>query len=417
MKRKLLKQILNEWQSNLWLAIELLIVGVVIWYLADGIYVRLAKRAEPLGFDTEHCYLIGCDILSEKSPDFVAGKSWKEDNKDLAGLLERLRLRPEIEAVALGNNSYPYNGSNSGTVMKVDTFTTIGYPIRRWVTPDFVRVFRYRGSNGETPEQLAEILTRESNVFLASENLFDHYGKGKVKEFVGRKFYDGNISDSLRLAATLDIVRYDDFDEREFTTSVVMPIPVDYYNYGVNELVVRVKDNMDDNFAEKLMDDAWSKFHVGNFYLSSVKSFKDIRRQFHRGDYNDMRNSIIGAAFLMLNIFLGLLGTFWFRTQQRVGEIAIRKVNGATRSDIFCRLIGEGELLLLVTIPFALAIEYLLTRFELNSFYQRVYFEPTRFFTCALISWSLMAIMIVAGIVIPAYRAMKVQPAVALMDE
>ncbi len=30
MKRKLLKQIANEWQSNVWLGLELLNIGVVV---------------------------------------------------------------------------------------------------------------------------------------------------------------------------------------------------------------------------------------------------------------------------------------------------------------------------------------------------------------------------------------------------
>ena len=38
----------------------------------------------------------------------------------------------------------------------------------------------------------------------------------------------------------------------------------------------------------------------------------------------------MGMGFLLLNIFLGLLGTFWFRTQQRRSEIALHKAHGAT---------------------------------------------------------------------------------------
>ena len=50
----------------------------------------------------------------------------------------------------------------------------------------------------------------------------------------------------------------------------------------------------------------------------------------------------MGMGFLLLNIFLGLLGTFWFRTQQRRSEIALHKVHGASDMSIFTRLISEG---------------------------------------------------------------------------
>lgn len=56
----------------------------------------------------------------------------------------------------------------------------------------------------------------------------------------------------------------------------------------------------------------------------------------------------MGMGFLLLNIFLGLLGTFWFRTQQRRSEIALHKAHGASDMSIFVRLISEGLLLLLL---------------------------------------------------------------------
>lgn len=190
----------------------------------------------------------------------------------------------------------------------------------------------------------------------------------------------------------------------------------DDYIY-LNELVVRVRDNMDHDFIENLMKDAPTTLRSGNYFISSVQSFDDIR-EIHQRDYDaDLRNYFIGAAFLALNIFLGLLGTFWFRTQQRVPEIAIRKANGATRSDIFRRVISEGELILLLVTPFAAAIDWGLTRMELNTYYHGTYFEPVRFISCLLIAWGLMALMIFLGTVIPANRAMNTAPAKALGEE
>lgn len=416
MKRKLLKQISNEWQSNVWLAVELLIVSVVIWYIADEVYTKYATYNEPRGFDTEHCYLLSFDMLSEKSPDYVPYESVERQNDDLVALVNRLKTRPEIEAVGLGQNAYPYNGSNSGTILTVDTFSSNGYCVRRYVSPDFIKVFKYRGVNGETPEQLADMLAKNPHLFLASDNLLRHQGVEHLDAFVGREFSNEANRDTLELGAAIEVVRYSDFSQGFYSVSMVWAFPEKYY-YHLNELVVRVKDNMDKDFAENIMADSWKSLRVGNYYISSVKSFDDIRDQFQRSEYNDMRNSIAGVSFLLLNIFLGLLGTFWFRTQQRVSEIAIRKVNGATSGDVFRRMIGEGELLLLLVVPLAAVLDYALTYFELNSNYGGAYFEPVRFTMCVLISWGLMALMVALGIAIPAYKAMKLQPAQALSEE
>ena len=80
--------------------------------------------------------------LTDKSPDY------RPDSKtadDIRTLVDRLRHRPEVEAVSLSQNSYPYNGSNSSDPVEYDTLRTNSYVVRRLVTPDFVRVFRYRG--------------------------------------------------------------------------------------------------------------------------------------------------------------------------------------------------------------------------------------------------------------------------------
>ena len=121
--------------------------------------------------------------------------------------------------------------------------------------------------------------------------------------------------------------------------------------------------------------------------------------------------------FLALNIFLGILGTFWLRTRQRVPEIAIRMVNGATRGDIFRRILAEGQLILLAITPLAILLDWLLTHFELNSYYHGGYFELSRFVASVAITYALMSLMIMLGALIPARRATRIAPAVALNQE
>lgn len=125
----------------------------------------------------------------------------------------------------------------------------------------------------------------------------------------------------------------------------------------------------------------------------------------------------MGMGFLLLNIFLGLLGTFWFRTQQRRSEIALHKAHGATDRAIFIRLLSEGILLLAIVTPVALLIDYNLANLELNSWRNGTTLEWGRLLLCAAISFVLIALMIIIGIGIPARKAMKVQPAEALHDE
>jgi putative ABC transport system permease protein len=412
MTKKLLTQIKNEWLSNLWLALELLVVSVVMWYVVDYLYTRAATYLEPRGFNIEHCYLIELGELTPKSPDYTPNKTRDDTHADITELLERLRRRPEVEAVSLSQNSYPYNGSNSSGEVRYDTLQSPGWTIRRMVTPDFVRVFRYQGTRGETPEQLAEMLERGE--FLASDNLYRKYDR-KLTEFVGKRFQlFGDTTKTYQLGAALQNVRYHDYDQAR--SSYCFLVKQSFY-YVDLELCVRVREGQDNDFITKLKEDSESQFRIGNLFISEIRSFHDIRRNFQQAWTNDIRNYVMGMGFLLLNIFLGLLGTFWFRTQQRRSEIALHKAHGATDRAIFSRLLSEGLLLLAVVTPIALVIDWNLAHMELNSWRNGTTLEWDRLLLCAGISFVLMALMIAIGIGIPARKAMKVQPAEALHDE
>ena len=412
MTKKLLTQIKNEWLSNLWLALELLVVSVVMWYVVDYLYTRAATYLEPRGFNIEHCYLIELGELTPKSPDYTPDKSRDDTHADIAELVERLRRRPEVEAVSLSQNSYPYNGSNSSGEVRYDTLQSPGWTIRRMVTPDFVRVFRYQGTRGETPEQLAEMLERGE--FLASDNLYRKYDR-KLTEFVGKRFQlFGDTTKTYQLGASLQNVRYHDYDQAH--SSFCFLAKQSFYYVGL-ELCVRVREGQDNNFITKLKEDSESQFRIGNLFISEIRSFHDIRRNFQQAWTNNIRNYVMGMGFLLLNIFLGLLGTFWFRTQQRRSEIALHKAHGATDRAIFSRLLSEGLLLLAVVTPIALVVDWNLAHMELNSWRNDTTLEWDRLLFCAGISFVLMALMIAIGIGIPARKAMKMQPAEALHDE
>lgn len=418
MNRKLLRQIATEWRTNKWLAIELLIVSVVMWFITDQLYTTISIQRENRGFDISHCYLLHFTRLNDNSPEFSAGEDYRKKNDDLLTLAERLRTRPEIECLAFGANAYYYNGSNSGTYMQVDTFDTgdIFY-VRRAITPDFLRVFRIRGAGGETPDELAELLRRNPRGVLMSDNSFERQGVPHMAPFVGRRIFNASQDDSCTLVGAFVPTRYNDYYPLEASKSMFMVCPDSMLTGNTEELVVRVRDNMDHDFARGIMADASGSLRVGNWYIYAVDSFDDIRDAHQRNWDQNKRNHIVGAVFLALNIFLGILGTFWLRTRQRVPEIAIRMVNGATRGDIFRRILAEGQLILLAVTPLAILLDWLLTHFELNCYYHGGYFETPRFVASVAITYALMSLMIMLGALIPARRATRIAPAVALNQE
>lgn len=254
----------------------------------------------------------------------------------------------------------------------------------------------------------------ERGDFLASNNLFENYGR-RLTEFVGKDFQlFGDTTKSYRLGAALQDVRFHDYEQARSSSCLLFK---QSYFWTSMELCVRVREDMDHDFIARLKKDSESQFRVGNIFISKIRSFVDIRHNYQQSWANDIRNYVMGMGFLLLNIFLGLLGTFWFRTQQRRSEIALHKVHGATNTAVFFRLLGEGILLLVTVTPIAFIIDYNLANLELNSWRNGTTLEFDRLLLCAAISFLLIAVMIIIGISVPARKAMKIQPAEALHDE
>lgn len=417
MDQKLIKQVKNEWRSNIWLVVELAVISIVLWYIIDYLFVTGSVYNQPRGFDISHCYRISTGHLTEQDSDYVPDRDGEKLYEDYEELRRRIELRPEVEAASLSMNSTPYNGSNSGVRYLVDSIFSAGYVICRRVSPEFPKVFRWRGMKGETSEELGEIIKRGD--VLVSDNLlhFSTDNPRPMTEYVGRKIVlDYDTAHPATVGASIVPVRYNDYMQGEMNRTVVSGIPRSYFGVG-GEFSVRVKANMDEGFIEALMADADTQLRAGNLFITNVESFDDVREAHQHGTETQIRNMIFIMAFLLVNIFLGLLGTFWFRTRQRSRDIAIRLVSGATKGDIFRLLISEGLVLLTIATPVALLADLNIAHAELNQYYEGEYLEWGRLLICGGVTYLLIALMIALGISIPAWRAMKIDPAVALRDE
>lgn len=224
----------------------------------------------------------------------------------------------------------------------------------------------------------------------------------------------GDRNYTVNLGAVTKNIRHHDYVQGKYSKSIFKRYS---HNSFTNSLYLRVKANKDINFIENLFKKANKEINFGNVYISNICSMKDMKRVYLQ-EYN--KNNIMyleGMGFLLLNIFLGLLGTFWFRTQQRQCEIALHKVHGATRKDVFVRLICEGVMLIaMVTLP-ALLIDFQIANAELNAVYDGTTLSFGRLMMCAGFSALSICIMMIIGIGIPAFKALSIEPAQVLHGE
>ena len=417
---QLLKQIWNERRSNGWLWSELLIVFVVLWYVVDWTYVTARTYYEPVGFDITDTYYLELSLKNDKS-NFYLSKEQKITSlgQDIIELTNRLRRLPEVEAVSISNNARPYIGSNSGSMLRIDTL--VSNPLRRSVTPDFFQVFRYQSADGSGYQPLVQAL-RNGNV-VVGENFLPKDYKGD-RTLLGKEMVDVDDSTKVyKIGGVSKKVRYNDFwpnySDRyvaiELPEKIMVELDDELYPSSV-EVCLRVKPGTSKDFAEHLMKLSVNQLSVGNLFILKVHDYEDIRNDFQQESYNQVQVRFWMMGFLLLNILLGIVGTFWFRTEYRKGEMGLRMALGSTRRQLNSIMVGEGVLLLVLAFIPSLLISFNIAHMDLIDTYQ-LPFTWLRLAICGGITFVLIVVMIICGVWYPARSTARLEPAEALHYE
>ncbi|MCM1520716.1 MAG: ABC transporter permease [Lachnoclostridium sp.] len=428
--KRLFAQFMVEWRSNLWLVVELVIVSAVLWFVIDHMNLSLSIKFEPDGWNTTNTFRIVVKSISQDSPNFVAPELLPGEDENTAfhkmlranhdELMRRLRAVEGVEAVTLASfHPHCYNFWGRGFNLKAepgdtaDIQSTFGINFIE-VYGDYAQVYDLHGLNGETPQDIDRSLA--DGMFVITGNVFVPSGiKGETLK--NRPAYPtGAPEEERKIGAAIPVFKRAQYEKAQFGTAIVTEPKLT--QRSEIEMGVRVDPEKAATFIHDLRNNHPELAQIGNIYISTITSAEDVAASLNRSYEITLRSLTLGIAFLLMTIFLGLLGTFWFRTQQRVSEIAIRMVNGATQGSIFARLISEGLIMLLLSIPFSAALVWTMIHYELV---ETLWYYPSTIWTRATIEYagviSLMALTIIAGISIPARKAVKVQPVDVLRGE
>ncbi|WP_019539071.1 ABC transporter permease [Proteiniphilum acetatigenes] len=418
MFKHILTIIKNERRQNIGLWIELLIVALFLWYIVDNVYVTLNNYYKPLGFDTEHTYIMRLGLLNESSYEYVKDISTETAVGYLYTALERIQRNPMIEAASISFHSSPHIGSNRSRNIHRDTLSTKYSVLNRTVTPNFFRVFKYQVENGSTDE-LVQALERNELVISpgVAKELFPHDEPPVGKQV---SFEKSDSAQLYRVGAVSRVVRYDNFSN--WNSYFAQRIDNDFLKtftgewVGGLEFCVRVTPEEDHDFIRRFRENMTQQLRLGNYYLGEIQSIPINKKAFQKDDINDLKMRMFIVFFLLVNIFLGITGIFWFRTQHRRSEIGLRVSLGDTPKQVLRKFYIEGLLLLTTAMVPTMIVIYILGREGIFATYL-MHFTPGRYFIGFAITYILLIIMIVLGIRIPALKAVKVPPATALRDE
>lgn len=410
MIKHLVKLIWNQRRKNGWIAAELFLVFIVLWFIVDELLVTAKVFFSPQGFTVEHVYQVDFGFETD-----TAGWNISYGEAQLV-IFDRLNTCPGVEAICAGYAALPFDGSTSYTGYFFKDSLRIRDIRRMRITPGFMDVFGFQSTDRQG--NWAEKLSNRNRVI--SYDLLQ-----EIKENGGdsnsRLSYssEGGEETKFPISAVTTPFREARFSkDARWVFEILTKEDIIRRNNPFVQFAIRVKPEADLDFEAFFLQQMEDQLSVGPFYLMGLTSYKDKRAAYEylTGEKAEVEKKMAISFFLLVNIFLGIIATFWYRTAQRKSEIGLRMAMGASRSRVKHLIEGEGIMLLTFILIPAVIICLNIQFLELNNQYYMDY-SAGRFLFSTACTYLIILFMILMGTWIPAQKASGTQPAEALHNE
>ena len=426
MTSKIIKQLWNEKGDNVWLFVELVIVSIFLWHAVDPLYTLNRASNFPKGFNPENICRVYIHKYEKYNKEYDASVDSETDDASITAVFNNIVSLPEIESY-YGGFGIPYSG----------TFSTIHIYYNENGEEDNgegrkdIEPYYYAAERGEFFKvlQIKDIKTgqyltqlQKGEIQLSRSAAMELFG---TTDCIGREVENEYGIRKLKITGV-----YEDFQPNPY----MIPEPTVVANYADNPpefIYMRLKEGVDrDSFIKRFNEELRPTLRVGNRYAGTMVDFEYVIEQNIYNVIHESKNrfQLFISFFAIFCAFLGIVSTFWIRTNDRRGEIGIMRSVGASRRRIIGQLVTEA--LLLVTMTFAVALPLIIHLVASNDFaqplsatneelaaYSNMFAPLPRFAVITATTYFIIAATAVIAAVIPAAKACKTDIANALKEE
>ena len=312
-----------------WLFLELIVVCFVAWTQLDPIIVRLYYRSLPSGIDGER--MVVANILSTKPYELADESMTQEEIKnqymkgeaqyvDEANVIKRQLLAIDgVEQASIADPAMGlyartdlFGGSGYASMLRYawQNDTVLAYNICYSMDEHFFETYGIQPIAGcATSRELSD--TDEG--WIVSQSLAEHFfgsAEAAINKELKAASYVGVDWHQPIVAVVNDV----HVSEKEYNTwAVYSNNGTIRYDASQNLVVLRLKPGVNPR----------------RFAAAPTLSY-------------DFNLQIATALFFLVNLCLGVIGTFWMQTKRRTEESGIMRAFGATKRRVMLMFLAEG---------------------------------------------------------------------------
>lgn len=423
MLRHIFTIIYNQRKQNIFIFLELLLVACLLWAISDSLCVDIYTEKQPMGVDIESVYELHLSVANEAALEDSSG--YRRVAEDFLKLVDNVRQCPEVEAASVSISAIPYTWSSNWSYLIAASDTTTPSDLCQmfYVMPEYFQVLHIQTPEGRPVYDEA---VRNPGEFILSQTLAEKLFPGVSA--VGRKAKYGNFGGESeiprKIASVTALRRKTDFERAEPVYYVLWRSEKDVLDLCENasllptsfDFLIRMRPNFQPSAMADFLQKNSARLSVGDVYVSSYTSIDDYKTDMLKGRMDNQKKKTALVVFMLVNIFFGIIGTFWLRTQSRRAEIGLRAALGASKQSLQLQLYLEGLVLLALTIPLTLIFIGNMLLADLLDTY-RLDYTWWRFVFPVIGSYVLLSAMILVGISFPARKIARMNPAETLHYE
>lgn len=399
---------------------NLLVIGqmamALVLLVGAGLMIRTfqaLRTVEPGFTDAQHLQLMRIAI-----PDSLVQEP-ERVLRTQQDILDKLRAIPGVKAAGFVSDM-PMEGFDSGwdcIFAKDKTYADgVMYPLRLYkhISPGFLRTAGTRLIAGR--EFTWDDLYGLRPVIMVSEN-FARETWGSPSAAVGKQLREFPSMPWREVIGVIQDVRQRGVQEK--APEIVYWPPMMEYLYGDKTpqamrtvtFTVRSERAGTQGFLGEVRQAVWSV--NASLPLASVRTMQEVYdKSVARTSFTLVMLGIAGAMALVLGL-IGIYGVISYAVSQRQREIGIRLALGAQQANVLRMVLRQGTKMALVGVVIGMGAALALTRLMASLLFGVSAHDPVTFAAVA----ALLILVALMACYVPARRAMRVDPMVALRYE